>query len=525
MKEDVKPNMSEREISDALEHEETDAVILTFNIDTDIQPTEAYASLREYDETGYTYLLESAENEEEYFGEKEKDTDKMTDRGRFSFIGFQPSAVIKAGNGRANISHISNRSQISLSETVENEGKIAEGKDPLDVLREALPEISISNEGEARFTGGLVGFHPYEMVYDTKPIEKQQDDTPKSVFIFSDRFLTFDHKKQETNFSYLLRASGDVSEQYDKAIDIAEDVREKLSNHKKISSALKVIGTSFDERNQYEEMVEDVRQHVMKGDIYQGVVSRKKRFEISGEPLSIYEKLRKENPSPYMYVLEFEDVGVLGASPETLAKVEDDEVTTNPIAGTVSRGDTVLEDRKLEGEMLSDEKERSEHVMLVDLGRNDINRVSKPGSVKVERFMEVLQYSTVQHLESIVSGQLTKEKDAFDAMRSVFPAGTLSGAPKVRAMEIIAEQETEPRGLYGGAVGYYSLNGNMDSAITIRTMMFNKKSDNQFEAAVQAGAGIVADSQPEKEFRETNQKMNSITTVIQELDQRKGDGG
>jgi anthranilate synthase component 1 len=256
---------------------------------------------------------------------------------------------------------------------------------------------------------------------------------------------------------------------------------------------------------------------VENGDIYQGVVSRKKRFDVEGDPLSVYRDVRDRNPSPYMYFLDFEEKGVLGASPETLVKTRGRDIETNPIAGTIERGASPVEDVKLKGKMLSDDKEIAEHTMLVDLGRNDIKRVSVPGSTEVDQLMEVVPYSTVQHIESVVSGTLEEGKDRFDGMRSVFPAGTLTGAPKVRAMEIIDEQESEPRGLYGGAVGYYSLNGDMDSAITIRTMTFDQDEEG-FEGEVQAGAGIVHDSEPGSEFDETEKKMGSIVESLEAVD-------
>ncbi len=271
----------------------------------------------------------------------------------------------------------------------------------------------------------------------------------------------------------------------------------------------------------FKDGVSRTREHIYSGDIYQAVISRSWRLRIDGNPVDIYRALRKINPSPYMYLIEFDGHGVVGSSPETLLSVHGSKVSTNPIAGTCQRGETPVEDRRLAGEMMSDEKELAEHVMLVDLGRNDVRRVSKPGSVRVDDFMSVVQYSHVQHLESTVSGELAEDKDEFDATRAIFPAGTLSGAPKIRAMEIIDEIEEVPRGVYGGGVGYYSWNGDTDFAITIRTAAFQREKDS-LNVEIRAGAGIVADSEPEREFDETEDKMDALLSAIKKLSNEGG---
>ena len=261
------------------------------------------------------------------------------------------------------------------------------------------------------------------------------------------------------------------------------------------------------------------------------MISRKRELAGKIDPLGFYEALREINPSPYMYLLGYGDRTVVGASPETLISVRDGLVTSNPIAGTCSRGSSPVEDRRLAGEMLADGKERAEHTMLVDLARNDVRRVSEPGSVRVKEFMNVLKYSHVQHIESTVTGQLasnlddskdpsaarrTESFDAFDATRAAFPAGTLSGAPKIRAMEIIDELEGAPRGIYGGGVGYYSWTGDADTAIAIRTATIDHKERDRI--TVQAGAGLVADSDPKAEYEETEKKMGGVLDAISRIE-------
>ncbi len=254
--------------------------------------------------------------------------------------------------------------------------------------------------------------------------------------------------------------------------------------------------------------------------MYQGVISRTRTIEGAVDDLGLYASLREVNPSPYMYLLRHGDRSVVGASPETLVSVDGDRVVSNPIAGTIRRGASPVEDRKLAGELLADGKERAEHTMLVDLARNDVRRVSEAGSVRVEEFMNVLKYSHVQHIESTVTGTLAADADAFDATRATFPAGTLTGAPKVRAMELIDELELEPRGVYGGGVGYYSWTGDADFAIVIRTATVEHGDADSL--TVRAGAGIVADSDPASEYAETEQKMAGVLDAVERI--REGDG-
>jgi anthranilate synthase component 1 len=258
-------------------------------------------------------------------------------------------------------------------------------------------------------------------------------------------------------------------------------------------------------------MVLETKERIKAGEIFQGVISNAKEYEITGNKLSFYERLRKINPSPYMYHLKLGDQEIIGSSPEMLVRVENNIVETFPIAGTRKRGKTPYEDAKLEKELLNDEKERAEHLMLVDLARNDVGKVSEFGTVTVPEYMDVKKFSHVQHIVSRVQGRLKQDKTAVDAFESIFPAGTLSGAPKIRAMEIINELEKIPRGPYAGAVGYFSLNGNADFAITIRTMVCEGK-----RAKIQAGAGIVHDSVPEEEYYESENKAGALLCALKD---------
>jgi anthranilate synthase component 1 len=278
-------------------------------------------------------------------------------------------------------------------------------------------------------------------------------------------------------------------------------------------------------REAYEDAVRRAKEHVLDGDVYQGVLSRAREIEGEVDPRELYAALRAVNPSPYMYLLEYGERSVVGASPETLASVRGGEVVSNPLAGTCRRGASPVEDRRLAGELLADGKERAEHTMLVDLARNDIRRVSEPGSVRVAEFMTVLKYSHVQHIESTVTGELDPACDAFDATRAAFPMGTLSGAPKIRAMEIIDALEASPRGLYGGGVGYFSWDGDADLAIVIRTATIDHGAgidrgagERRTGALGGSGAGIVADSDPASEYEETERKMQGVLGALERIE-------
>ncbi|MDZ7688565.1 MAG: anthranilate synthase component I [Halobacteriales archaeon] len=488
------------------------------------KPLAAYSALR----TDYSFLLESAEMDISAFKQVGEDGNASNGRARYSFVGFAPDAVFRSNARDVTVERLREGATVGALDAVED-GEVREGADTLDALRSFFPEarnVNFETGDRQVFAGGLVGFLAYDVVGDLwldEPVESGTDD---AVFVLSTRNLVYDHEEDSARlvFTPVLTEDDDAGDVYDAAVEDANEAVEALETHEpREAEGFEILDSEAGERDEYEEAVEKTREHVYDGDIYQAVISRKKRYRVRGDARDFYARLREINPSPYMYLVEFDGFGVVGSSPETLVSVHDGRVTTNPIAGTCPRGETPVEDRRLAGEMLSDEKELAEHVMLVDLGRNDVRRVGKGGTVEVDDFMSVVQYSHVQHIESTVSAELRDEHDSFDATRAVFPAGTLSGAPKIRAMEIIDELEREPRGAYGGGVGYYSWNGDSDFAITIRTATFDENEDGTSDVVVQAGAGIVADSVPSREFDETEDKTDALVTALESLEHKGGE--
>jgi anthranilate synthase component 1 len=396
---------------------------------------------------------------------------KKNGNARYTFLSSNPSALI----------------------TVDGDGTRVDGK---KVSKETNPFKSLKTIFEMKndyrgFSGGLAGYISYEVVYNYIG----GDITEPSVFgLYEDVFI-YDHL--ERRLYYL--SNGEVRDA-EKIVKKAK--REPLDKTKADSQ---VLGCDAD-RDQYVEMVEKAKEHIFNGEAFQIVLSREYRIETEMQPLDMYLNLRKINPSPYMFIFEFEEKQIVGSSPETMARVEGNILRVNPIAGTAPRLRGAA-NKRVRAELLRDEKERAEHVMLVDLARNDVRKVCRAGSVRVESFMQVMNYSHVQHIESEVVGILD-ERDAFDAIEATFPAGTLTGAPKVRAMEIIEELEMSRRRVYGGCVGYFSYNGSADMAIAIRMVEFDDV------ARVRAGAGIVADSIPEKEYEETERKMCAVLQAL-----------
>jgi anthranilate synthase component 1 len=418
-----------------------------------------------YQHNSQAFLLESMESD--------------SGLSRFSVLGFKPVAILKAHN------HVLKIEQESGNEEYEVEN-------PFEEIKKI---INHSNEKRG-FRGGLVGYVSYEAVKYLEPVPVQESPYPDFEFgLFLDAII-FDKIKKQCQYVTLHQ---DNSEYIKK---IAEE--EHYIDEIKIQD----IKHHFSKK-QYEELVLKSKKRIKSGEIFQSVISNSRIFQISGDKLSFYEKLRRINPSPYMYHVKFGEREIIGSSPEMLVRVEKGKVETFPLAGTIKRGQTPDEDLELEKKLLSDEKEKSEHLMLIDLARNDLGKVCEFGSVKVQEYMGIKKFSHVQHIFSRVTGGLKPEKNAVDAFSAVFPAGTLSGAPKIRAMEIINELENSPRGPYGGAVGYFSLNGNSDFAITIRTMVC---CDNQ--AKIQSGAGIVHDSIPENEYLECENKAEALMEAL-----------
>ncbi len=438
----------------------------------------------------YAFLLESVEG-----GEK---------IGRYTFVGAQPRTILTARGRDLTI----RRGQ----ETERREGAV------IDVLRHELRQHQTAHiAGLPPFTGGGVGYFAYDMVrqFERLPETAKVDVAlPDCIFTFYDRLLAFDHLKHQLH----IMAAADVRSEsprkaYDRALADIDDLERKLVRgiHKQElgwTSSTRRKTIKIHTATSHEQFLSNVRrakEYIAAGDIFQVVLSLRLDFKPPSEPFQIYRALRTVNPSPYMFYLQFDDTHVVGASPEMLVRITGNKLEYRPIAGTRRRGEEDADDERLIEELRTDEKERAEHVMLVDLGRNDLGRVSDYGTVKVRDLMYVERYSHVMHLVSALEGRLRGDLDALDAVAACFPAGTLSGAPKVRAMEIIEELEPVRRGVYGGAILYADYAGNLDSCIGIRTMVVHRD-----RAYVQAGAGIVADSDPESEYQECMNKASAL---------------
>ena len=368
----------------------------------------------------------------------------------------------------------------------------------MQVLERLLKKESVSNS-EFRFVGGAVGYISYDAIrYWEKLPENAQADLnfPDMEMGIFDDGLIFNHIKKQVFYYY---RSENRFQELENLITKSEDLEDFSYNEPKVNT----------KQENYEKTVEKAREYITAGDIFQVVLSKRYQFQVKGSLIPFYLSLRTINPSPYMYYFKSDDRQIVGSSPEMLIRVVNRIVETFPIAGTRPISDNQIENKKLASELLGDPKERAEHVMLVDLARNDVGRIAKFGSVKVLEFMKVHQYSHVQHIVSQVVGKLKENLQSYDALRAIFPAGTVSGAPKVRAMEIIDELEPKRRGPYAGAVGYFSYNGNADFAITIRTLSADKN-----RAYIQVGAGIVADSIPEREWLETDHKARALMQAL-----------
>ncbi|WP_321423373.1 anthranilate synthase component I [uncultured Methanobacterium sp.] len=398
---------------------------------------------------------------------------------RYSVLGFNPVATLKAHNGILEIK------KEDVTEEIET-------LNPFNEIK------SLIGNGSKRkgFQGGLVGYVSYESVKYFEPVPVQEGTFPDYEFgLFLDAVI-FDRLQNKCEYITL----GENRIDQIKELEKEEFNGESMTFHE--------IKHHFSQ-NKFENMVMDTKERIKAGEIFQGVISNAREYTIKGNKLAFYETLRNINPSPYMYHLKLGEREIIGSSPEMLVRVEGRDVETYPIAGTRTRGTTPGEDLKLEKELLNDEKEKAEHLMLVDLARNDIGKVSDFGTVNVPEYMTVKKFSHVQHIVSNVKGKLQKDKNAVDAFASMFPAGTLSGAPKIRAMEIIDELEGIARGPYAGAVGYFSLNGNADFAITIRTLVCDGN-----HGKIQAGAGIVHDSVPTSEYQECENKAQALLSAL-----------
>ena len=421
--------------------------------------------------------------------------------GRYSFMAENPYLQVTSWG-----------SNISI---IKEDGTKVEGKaDLLDTVKELL-DIQYSSEYlSLPFSGGAIGYVGYDTIrqYEKLPdSNKDEINVPEAYLLFYKTVICYDHYNHKLYILY--NVLKDDEHQYEDIVKILEETYEKIRIRKEIEPFEKKELSSEVRSNLSQEefcdLVNRAKSYIRKGDVFQVVLSQRFSIDTEGNSFEAYRRLRSENPSPYLFYIEFENFEVVGSSPERLVSVRENIVTTNPIAGTRPRGKSKEEDNLLADELLADEKERAEHVMVVDLGRNDLGRISDLGTVNVDSFMEVELYSQVMHLVSKVSGQLKEGLTSYDALKACMPAGTVSGAPKIRAMEIIDELENVRRGIYAGGLGYFSYHGNMDFCIAIRTIVFKNKT-----AYIQAGAGIVHDSDPIKEYRETINKAKALRMVI-----------
>ncbi len=465
-------------------------------------PLSAYRKIRG---PGEAFLFESVEGGEHL--------------GRYSFVGCNPRAVIRQTAGKVEVLE---NGKVVESFAIGTEGP-QQVKDGLVVVDRLMARYrAVAVPGLPRFTGGAVGFIGYEFIHDVEPIVPRppQDDlkTPVMYFLIADELLIFDRVAQTITIlvNAMLDDAATPAEAYENAtgeIDRLVALLEQPSEHHPVTVGGEVAPLAFESNVAREKFFANVaksKTYITSGDIIQVVGSQRFSASITAAPLDIYRAARSINPSPYMFLLELQGFSLVGASPEIHVRCEDGKVEIRPIAGTRQRGATPAEDVDLEKELLADPKERAEHVMLVDLARNDLGRVCDFGSVKVKDLMIIERYSHVMHIVSQVEGQLSAGKSTYDLMRATFPAGTLSGAPKIRAMQIIAELEQTARGPYGGCVGYFSFNGNLDCCITIRTALIKDG-----KAYVQAGGGWVNDSTPEAEYQETINKSKAMCKAVE----------
>ncbi|PTM58685.1 anthranilate synthase component I [Desmospora activa] len=460
--------------------------------------TETPVSLyRRLGEPAHSFLLESADG-----GERQ---------GRYSFIGTDPFLLFRSRDNHIQVTEQGSEREV----VVEN---------PFDALAELLQRYRAPRyHGFPPFLGGAVGYIGYEAITQLEPVPRATAAASDDIHLmFCDKLIIFDHLKRTMTLVINLHISAeiDLESSYRMACDRLLEWGKSLTAPRQdgqppLSGAWQEMAVDFDRacsnttRDRFCEAVEEAKEAIRRGDIFQLVLSQRWCWQDAPPPLAVYRVLRTLNPSPYMYLLSLGDEAIVGTSPEMLIKVTDGIVETRPIAGTRPRGRTPAEDEALAQELLADEKERAEHVMLVDLGRNDLGRVCRYGTVQVTEQMKVENYSHVMHLVSHVKGELAPDRSPLDAFRACFPAGTLTGAPKVKAMEIIASLEPEARGSYGGAIGYFSFDGNLDSCITIRTIHFRDG-----DAFVQAGGGIVADSLPQNEYEESRNKARGMLRAL-----------
>ncbi len=456
-------------------------------------PVSAFAKI---DDGRHSFLLESMEGGEKW--------------ARYSFLGSRPSVVVRSFGRTVEVIRNGKTEKLSFD------------RDPLDAIKKVLSEYKpVPDPTLPRFFGGAVGFMGYDVVRffeDLPGGNKKGLDIPDIFFMITDTLVIFDNithmikvvSNAHVNGKTVTAAYKEATEKIDAIVKkLKGRVRGQGSGVRGRKTKSKPLKSNFTQP-QYEQVVLKAKEYIKAGDIFQVVPSQRFQTKITIEPFEIYRALRIINPSPYMYFLRCGDTTIAGASPEVMVRLEGDRIDLRPIAGTRRRGATEEEDQALAAELLADPKERAEHIMLVDLGRNDVGRVSEPGSVNVSELMVIERYSHVMHIVSNVRGKISGGRDAYDVIRASFPAGTVSGAPKIRAMEIIDELEPTRRGPYAGAVGYFGFSGNMDTCITIRTLIIKNGT-----AYIQAGGGVVADSDPASEYQETVNKAKAMMRAVE----------
>lgn len=434
------------------------------------------------------YLLESVEGGEKW--------------GRYSFLGYNPVMRVSCSEKEVVIAKADGEERIQT-------------EDSFQVIREILSHYrSPKLDDMPPFTGGFVGYFAYAMIAHAEPVLsiKRGEFYDYDLMLF-DKVIAYDQLQQKIVVVANVSTEGDIEKNYKTAVKELEDIVDLIHEKIEVSEEKPYKGVNFTcnvTKEEYVQIVEKTKEYIRDGDIFQAVISRRFVSGYEGSLINPYRVLRTTNPSPYMVYMNLDDVEIMSTSPETLVRLQDGRLTTFPVAGSRPRGKDEKEDNALVEDLLKDEKELSEHNMLVDLGRNDLGRISKFSSVEVTEYMMIHKYSKIMHICSQVEGDIREDKDALDAVKSVLPAGTLSGAPKIRACEIIDELESEPRGIYGGALGYIDFSGNLDTCIAIR--MAVKKNGKVY---VQAGGGIVADSKPELEYEESANKAKAVMDVIE----------
>lgn len=458
--------------------------------------------ITETKETPISLFRKLCNNEKSYLLESAETIDKW---GRYSYIGRNPFIEIKGFGNKLSI--------YRNNKNIEKEGR------PLDIIKELIKEYEMPTiYNMPDFIGGAVGYIGYDIIRSYEELTNiNLDDIkmPDIHLLFMEEIIIYDHLKEKIIIVVNLPIFSDTTNIDEQGIERLEKIKDEILNNDYILEDDKKMSpkefnyTSSETKSNFMDKVTRAKEYIRAGDIFQVVLSQRLQIDTDIHPFKVYCTLRSLNPSPYMFYIDFEEYGLVGSSPEMLVKVKEDIIETCPIAGTRPRGKSPEEDLELAEELLKDEKELAEHLMLVDLSRNDIGKVSKFGTVQLTNYMEIQKYSHVMHIVSNVTGKLKEDYDMFNALVSCLPAGTVSGAPKIRAMEIIDELENTKRGVYAGAVGCIGFNGNMDTCIAIRTVVFK---DNK--AFIQAGAGIVADSNPESEYFETLRKAKALMESI-----------